>query len=484
MAAKVLDEDWPGAEGEIHRKVPTILVYSKHPPKKSRSLSRTPHSRSQSRPQVSDSALTSWGFLALEGEERNSPEKVTREWFKLELDESFLQGARNHEDVCAWYRDFLTKLYNQIQTYFEAKKPDLWKGDVRFAFSVPTTWKEAKTINRFKVLIAEAGFGQEPGHTTRVTMTEAQAAAVATAEEKDHLLKRDQIILVCDAGGGTTDISLLQIELSSNESLCLKSLDGVIGITAGSTFIDKSFRGEVRETLEKLNEKYASADQESLIEDVDSTARSMAGHRDFDRHKRNLSPETLDLNVQFKIKIPGVSDGFNDDDLGIKAGNLLFKPKQMATFFDLQIDQIRKAINKQIENMDGPLKMRSQRIDYLILSGGLGSSKYVKDKLEKEYTGRTRRGGQHTEHMQVLQAAEPQTVVCRGLVIDENALLHRQEKPLSSWISRRSYGVVGVKIFDPSKHQHDDIDTELSKQTGVKKAKEQIHWVVDKVCNI
>jgi hypothetical protein len=66
-------------------------------------------------------------------------------------------------------------------------------------------------VKRFEKIVKAAGFGKERRHSVEISMTEAEAAAVYTAWSMRHSkfsdndrLQEDNVVLVCDCGGGTT----------------------------------------------------------------------------------------------------------------------------------------------------------------------------------------------------------------------------------------------------------------------------------------
>jgi hypothetical protein len=152
-----------------------------------------------------------------------------KDLFKLYLDENILKETfednedvtvGEYEDVRNWYTDFLKALYQYIGKYLKVEyKVHDWRNyRVEFLFSYPTTWNDA-VVARFEEVVSDAGFGSEKNHSVTVHLTEAAAAAVYTADSsrqpdpsstfsedcrKVPSLKIEDIILVCDSGGGTT----------------------------------------------------------------------------------------------------------------------------------------------------------------------------------------------------------------------------------------------------------------------------------------
>lgn len=250
---------WPGAGHRNDNKVPTRLVYP----------------NGTDRPSC-------WGFDAEDYEQDDNV--VIQEWFKTLLDPRAIEkhnkdnpdDTRDLEQVQHWVRDFLTRLYDCIEVFLTGKLPDFeWTtAKIEFLFSMPTTWSPV-VVESFRGIIGQAGFGGSLNahHTVTMSLTEAEAAAVYTSTDAPNLFKSGEVILVCDAGGGTTDLSALQVTETMVESLSLKQLkqvDVVYGANVGSAGIDAEFMKLVRQRL-------VAADKiESLDIDVDDAPWQMA----------------------------------------------------------------------------------------------------------------------------------------------------------------------------------------------------------------
>lgn len=109
----------------------------------------------------------------------------------------------------------------------------------------------------------------------------------------------------------------------------------------------------------------------------------MVADRNFDRLKCNLGPDALETDISWKFKILGLPRDFDHEDLGIKAGHLQFSRGQMASLFDPHIKAICNALDEQLEQMNRKDTALDRTLDYMILSGGLGSSKYLYNRLEQ-----------------------------------------------------------------------------------------------------
>lgn len=104
---------------------------------------------------------------------------------------------------------------------------------------------------------------------------------------------------------------------------------------------------------------------------------------------------------------------------------------------------------------------------YIILLGGLGSSRYILRRLE-EYVQQS--GRPSLRGTQVRMCREPQLVVVKGL------LLEHTESILRARIARASYGVVVRERYSTKRHfnpplEVDECDDEVY-------ATEQIRWII------
>ena len=194
-------QHWPGKLfNELANKVPTLLQYKEN-----------------------SREVKAWGFLCdLEAENTD-----ILACFKLHLDPEHNDQRPDAPKVFEarqWFQDYLHCIYQHIEDYFSRSFPRWKEQNTEFVFSVPTTWKSPNMISEMESLIAGAGFGSAgPHRRSRIGLTEAEAAAVyaskqnlqvgglktadATVPLHRRLIvgrQRNDVVLVCDAGGGTT----------------------------------------------------------------------------------------------------------------------------------------------------------------------------------------------------------------------------------------------------------------------------------------
>ncbi|KAI4162215.1 MAG: hypothetical protein LQ342_004235 [Letrouitia transgressa] len=412
-----LIQKWPGKEDKTENKVPTSLIY--HGDK-----------------------LQSWGFLCDNLDQPDYPDPKRQQYFKLWLDRPHLQevfagtNGPSHQEVKKWFTDFLKKLYHHIKrTFLDGPYATEWKSKVDFVFSVPTTWKTQNVFSTYKECIQEAGFKTRKNHNFSIGLTEAEAAAT-----KD-------MILVCDAGGGTTvryyqprskgaiadmrsqDAALLE---ALNQSQVPRLKQWVSDF--GSVNIDKAFAALVRGRLEK-----AKSSLPSIADDdpgwAEKTAWQMSQDR-FQYHKCAFGT-TEGTHEKFRIRIPDFPTSRNFPDACIE----------------------------------------SKCMDYLVLSGGLGSSVYIKKKLIERYVNN---GGHYSnaKRLQIYTADDPQTAVVQGLVLNEAQQHETGNAVLKSRTSPASYGVLCKEPYDAE--QHTGMEMERDSHDGKLYAINVIHWFVKK----
>lgn len=117
-----------------------------------------------------------------------------------------------------------------------------------------------------------------------MSLTEAEAVAVHTVKylpvEVDF--SSSDVMLVCDAGGSTTDLGLIEIISTDSQAPKLKQISGVSGIGIGSTLIDLAFKQLVQDRLDCYPE----------LELPDDLAERLAKGEQFLKQKHLFGPAT------------------------------------------------------------------------------------------------------------------------------------------------------------------------------------------------
>jgi hypothetical protein len=398
---------------------------------------------------------TSWGFLSESAAETSAEDKDYKEWFKTSLDPSKLaqkqaedpeSAPSSLQEVEKWYEDYLRKMYEYLAFKLGSElAPGIeWEtAKIEFIFSVPTTWPVIPVVENFKRIVHRSGFGVHASHSVSIGLTEAEAAAVHVSTEAPGIFRERDILLVCDAGGGTTDLSVLRVTNTVNQSISLQQLDVVFGETIGSAAIDYEFEKLV---ARRLNAAHAISPLPILPEDA---AWEMMKSRDFQAVKCEYgSPDDTPL---FSIGIPRAPHTYTnlDPEVRIKGGEMTFEREDLQTLFDKQIAKLCRLIDTQLQALYQ--KFPNEQVAHLVLSGGLGNSAYVQSRLRAHYAATKL---PNAAEVRVRVAPDPQLAVCKGLVVDRVRKLLTSHSVLGWRCCRASYGTMCKILYDHKNPDH------------------------------
>ncbi|VUC31020.1 unnamed protein product [Clonostachys rosea] len=450
--------DWPGSGDRGERKVPTTLVYN------------------------ADGTLSTWGFACADDDDPIHG-KTRREFFKIFLDEDTLEAAqqqglssvpRSTAEARGFLTDYLKQVYSHIKESIETQlgkrqQPGGWEPmSVSFLFSVPTTWTKMGVINTFKSIVRDAGYGTEgPRHVAQVDLTEAEAASIATLKTSAIEFQPGNLFLTVDAGGGTTDLALMRVTSGDSVFPQMSQVAAVQGIGIGSSLIDRAFVRLVSQRLAAYPEVQSSLPS-------DCPARMARSHH-FKTVKHKFG-EKVYMQQVFKIQMEGVSFDFSHPGAGIEAGRMLFTKEEVQSLFDAQIEGMMRRIREQLDWIS-EAGMQEQ-VEYLILAGGLGSSTYIREEIQRQLALQ-----QHPNAgaVVIVPCQEPQLVVVRGLLLEQQQKIATGAPAgvLTSRIARASYGVVIKVPFSPTYHDEEDASPDPYDPRQIW-ALRQIQWLIRK----
>jgi hypothetical protein len=416
--------------------------------------------------------VAKWGFLC-EDEDGEDMDEI-QEMFKVYLDQEAVDEARRKglrdipsvEDTKRLVTDYLRAIYAHVKRSIEANTGSWMDMKVEFIFSMPTTWQSLGTTVDFEKAIRAAGFGEEntSRHTARLELTEAEAAAVYVAGNPQVRFAAGDILLVCDAGGGTTDLGLIEVVDSDPHLSSLKQVNAVKGVGIGSTMIDRAFQQLVQRRLDNHPDAQVVLPRNLAFKLSRSTAFRSIKHKfgtgSGDQPEYKLALDRLGLGINQEFSHPG---------LRVERGRMIFSRAEIQSLFDNQIRGIVRRIDEQLAWMS--TNRNHQFVRYLVLSGGLGGSPYVKTQLDAQYA-QTR--------MAIIRSQEPRLSVVKGLVMDRRQRLVTGTAALKTRIARASYGVLCRQIYNPNYHIGADVDYDVYNKSQ-KWALYQIEWLIRKV---
>ncbi|KAI9771515.1 MAG: hypothetical protein M1840_002135 [Geoglossum simile] len=435
---------WPGKLGVVQFKVPSTIYYK--------------------------GSKVKWGFLC----EDHDHDEGRKEWFKTYLDPEKLeqfcqknpQAGYTRTNIHKWYRDYLKYLYRHIRE--QIKKSHSWEDKkICFIFSVPSTWS-LSTADDFKNLIKEAGFadGSKKGlHSVEIGLYEPQAAAVYTIQESFVAFYPKDVVLVCDAGGGTTDLALLEITKVEDRFVHLDDVLAVQGANIGAVFIDQAFIDLVARRLEAGGITEATKKAYAMMRDTTSRSTTFEGCKCAFGLPTGNAPF-------YEIVVHGC-EALTNAAANITDGKMKFSRDDFKGFFDPLADKIIRLIERQLTDMQEMHK--NKKVSYIVLSGGLGSSAYICQRLEQKFKDYDH---PNVSNLKIIVSHEPQLSVAKGLVFDCLQRMKVGKSVLVKKASRASFGIVVQPVYDKERHVGEDLFTD--KLDGLKRARNQIHWFVIK----
>ncbi|KAK1511370.1 hypothetical protein CABS01_16473 [Colletotrichum abscissum] len=149
--------------------------------------------------------------------------------------------------------------------------------------------------------------------------------------------------------------------------------------------------------------------------------------------------------------------------------------QEITSLFEVQIEGIMRRIKEQLDWLG--VNDRPQQVDHMILSGGLGSSAYVRDRLQQQFTSYPH---PNASQIAVIPCQDPQLVVVRGLLLDhQQKMISGNLAVLATRIARASYGIIVREIYSPAKHFNEDIVDDQFEHKQ-KWAINQIEWLIRK----
>ncbi|KAJ4147944.1 hypothetical protein LMH87_002437 [Akanthomyces muscarius] len=457
--------DWPGSGDRGERKVPTKLIYN------------------------ADGTLSSWGYMCADDDDFDYPTngyepagKARREFFKMFVDSENLvaaqeqgvsQAPRSMEEAQQYATDYLRQVYDHVKRSVEMQVglgyvPGGWATmAVDFLFSVPTTWTRMETINAFKGIMRNAGFGVEgPRHSAQIDLTEAEAAAVATLKTSAIKFNQGSLFLTVDAGGGTTDLSLMRVTSTDPDFPQMAQLAAVKGIGIGSTLIDRAF---IRLVDQRLNTWPDVRDR------LPANFAIRMAHGHYFRTVKHKFGEKVYMQPKFKIQMEGVSHDFSHPGLGVENGRMVFSMLEIQSLFDTQIEGVMRQTTEQLNWLKE--NGMPDQVEFVILSGGLGSSAYVRQSIQQQLVSFPH---PNATTAVVVPCQDPQLVVVRGLLLDHQQRMETGNlSVLASRVARASYGVVVKEVYSPAKHFDEEVISDPF-NSGKRWAVNQVQWMIRK----
>ncbi|CAO3651187.1 unnamed protein product [Cunninghamella blakesleeana] len=338
---------WPKQNNNVYPKTPTLNFY-----------------------QGNSNQMAQWGNAArLEMQRPTARNSVLLKQYKLYLDENIakdLPPLPNGLTIVDAIADYLHAFHEHVTS--ELKKGFARHYDqhqFRYCLTVPAMWSDRAKATMREAAI-KAGLINENDHRDRLMLISEPEAAALYCEKKCEQfdLRHGDKFMICDAGGGTVDLIVFEIDERSGRKL-RESTKGH-GQSCGSVFLDR----RMRKLLKKKFKEYLSSIPASAFETMMDTFVDLIKPQ-FDGVEDQFITLPASMNLE-SLTNPAI--GLEDGVLCITAAEL----KQEV--FEPVIKEVLALIEDQL--------IKAGSLQAIFLVGGFGSSNYLFERVHQEFSGR------------------------------------------------------------------------------------------------
>ncbi|CAO3635194.1 unnamed protein product [Mucor fragilis] len=382
---------WPKQNNNVYPKTPTLSLYRK-----------------------GSTQVLDWGHGARRTAMKpNSSDLLLLSKFKLYLDEHLqnetLPNNLNIIDVIA---DYLHLFHNHVcSELLKGFAGNYDQSKFRYCLTVPAMWTDrAKAAMREAAIRAGLVLRSDPPE--RLTLISEPEAAALYCEKKSEQfnLSHGQRFMICDAGGGTVDLIVFEINETSPGKRTLKEVTNGHGATCGSGFLDSRMRDYITRKFAHIGPINDSAMEHIMETFVNIIKPEFDGEED----------HFLDLPASM-----GLGD-LTDESIGLENGSLLLPAAELChEIFEPVVSQVLGLIDNQL--------MQSPVLEAIFLVGGFGQSNYLFKRVEDIFADRVGMIG---------VPPRGELAVVRGAVY-----FGLNPQTVTERVSRRTYGVETRMLF-------------------------------------
>ncbi|KAF9526168.1 hypothetical protein CPB83DRAFT_795114 [Crepidotus variabilis] len=361
------------------------------------------------------------------------------EWFKLHLRSKFgddknlteaIPPLPPNKTVVEVIADFLAYLLECTATYIQDTHPNgrvLWDAFLAatmtptnasnhgmfFVLSHPNGWEGKEQAQMRKAVVQARLIPDTPEGRQRIKfVTEGEASLHFVVQNNliSHI-KRNEGIVVVDAGGGTVDVSAYKRQHEQGAQ-AFEEISEARCYFHGSVFVTIAARNFLTQTLA---ESEFLDDLENIVSCFDQTTKL--------RFSDDKSPQY--------IRFGSRKD--NDANVGIRFGQMKLEGSDLADLFRPSIDCIVQAVMNQKQNS-------SHNIQHVILVGGFSGSDWLFHRVQDTLTNRG------------MTVIRPENNVVKA--VSDGAISFYIDHYVHARVAKISYGVVGFVTYDKNNPEH------------------------------
>ncbi|GKZ49889.1 hypothetical protein AbraIFM66951_002598 [Aspergillus brasiliensis] len=232
-------------------------------------------------------------------------------------------------------RDYLHRVWEHTRNQLsDNTRQAIRRHPVHYTITVPGIW-ERETRKALEQIVRDAGLA--PKANDILTMIpEPIAAAVAVFEQKEDTFRDDDILLICDIGGGTIDVGSVLIR-QTESGRYMRQLEPTRG-NRGMLSVETAF---YRTMVSRFRDAFKT-------QDVKAIGPSSALIRAFRDHYETFTPESLeehDWVCRLPLKIPLMGDNPGIYDRSRK--QIILSARDIQAFLDPVVDMAVSLITEQ-----------------------------------------------------------------------------------------------------------------------------------------
>ncbi|KAF7196935.1 Heat shock 70 kDa protein 12B [Pseudocercospora fuligena] len=302
-----------------------------------------------------------------------------------------------------------------------------------FWFTVPAVWSDrakADTLRAAQIAARKIKLDCHPDSQVFL-IREPEAAAIAalsnlTRGGDEHIIKVGDVVLICDCGGGTVDLTSYEIT-AIDPKLSFKELLVGTGGKCGSTYIDRKF---VRWMEDKFEDAYANLGPDKRGPASETMIK-------FENHKKKFSNKHRNKVYRVPCHMAKAEESINYEpyDRVVR-----LRHPDLEEMFD---DVVKSFIGLLQSQLDAEKRQNNKSIiKTVLLVGGFGESLYLGDAVRKWCS----------EHgLRIIVPDQAQSAIVRGA-----ALSGYFEVQPTSRRSRAHYGFSVHQPYDRVRHRPKD----------------------------
>ncbi|KAF9346099.1 Heat shock 70 kDa protein 12A [Mortierella sp. AD094] len=307
--------------------------------------------------------MVDWGWSSKVKMESPAASKYIQLYqYKPYLDENLAMTPWGEEvSVANAISDYLKALHEYAaDTILQEFGSSYSRENFRYCLTVPAMWSDkAKDVMRKAAI--RAGLITATDHPDRLTLVSEPEAAALYCEKacKQYDLGHGDRFMICDAGGGTVDLIVYEIDSTS-----LSEVTKGHGASCGSMFIDLNFCNLL---IEKFESQGAKIPKNVILTMVDTFAYQHKPHFGEDEEQYLALPRD---NCFDDIRDPG--------SISIDGGYMCLEaPELKKVVFEPVVEQVLALIQGQLDN--------AKECSAIFMVGGFGSSRYLLYRVKQEF---------------------------------------------------------------------------------------------------